>query len=765
MPIRQKLMVIIIVTTGTALIVAGVGIVALDTVLFRGYLERDISGLASIVADNSTAALSFEDPRSATETLAALRARTHIVCACVYRANGTVLAKYSRGASGMACPAPEAVTESRFTAGELIATRPIFLQNRRIGTLVLASDLGEIAERRRLYGGMVLLIVLAASLVAFLLSSRLRAIIATPISQLAHATAAVSSTKDYSIRARKVSGDELGVLVDAFNDMLAGIQVRDKELRKALVARSDALQEVHEARDFLETTLASIGDAVIATDLEGHISFVNRVALALLACPETDLKGRHLDQVFHAINEFTRARLESPVSRVLRDGETVSVANHTILIANDGTETPIDESGAPIRREGGPIQGTVLVFRDVTARRKAEETSRLLASIVESSGDAIVAKDLNGIVTSWNSGAQRIFGYAPEEIIGRPISIICPPDRPHETSSILDIIRKGERIDALETVRRTKDNRLIHVSLTVSPLYDALGRVIGASKIARDITGRVQAAERLARLNADLQRSNDNLARSNEDLERFAFVASHDLQEPLRMITLYSQLLIKAFSGAFGEQASGYVNNIVGGTQRMRELLADLLAYTEVGAHRDESTDAVDLNVVLETVRQNLTETIAGSGAEITADELPALKAHQAHFVSLFQNLIGNAIKYRGTERPRIHVGVQPAGGQLRFAVSDNGMGIEQEYHEKIFVAFKRLHGKSIPGTGIGLAICQRVVERYGGRIWVESEPGKGSTFIFTVPQTMVWQTGVPRTGDTLTEGDQKQAVYSGGAD
>ena len=269
------------------------------------------------------------------------------------------------------------------------------------------------------------------------------------------------------------------------------------------------------------------------------------------------------------------------------------MANHTILIAKDGTEIPIDDSGAPIRREGGPIQGTVLVFRDVTARRRADETGRLLASIVESTGDAIVAQDLNRIVNSWNRGAERMFGYSAEEIIGRNTSIIDGPGGEDEMVGILARIRNEERIANFETVRQTKSGKVIHVSLTLSPLYDAVGRVNGVSKIARDITGRVEAAARLSQLNADLQQSNEELARSNEDLERFAFVASHDLQEPLRMITIYSQLLARTFSEGLNSETDTFVSYIVGGAQRMRELISDLLAYTEVGARAEAPVEAV----------------------------------------------------------------------------------------------------------------------------------------------------------------------------
>jgi PAS domain-containing protein len=313
-------MVVIIVTTGLALLMSGAGIVAMDGVLFRGFLQRDISALARITADDSTAALAFEDPRSATETLAALRARTHIVFACIFRANGTILAQYTRSGEGSGCRAgsvPGAASdEIRFSSTNLTATRSILLQGRPIGTLVLVYDLAEIGERRRIYGPIVLGILLASSLIAFLVSTRLRAIIATPILQLAYTTALVSRTRDYSTRAQKLSGDELGILVETFNEMLAGIQSRDDNLRNALLAREDALRDAQKARDFLETTLASIGDAVISTDVEGRVNFANRVALALLRSTDEDIKGRHLDEVFTIVDEFTRARVKSPVARV-----------------------------------------------------------------------------------------------------------------------------------------------------------------------------------------------------------------------------------------------------------------------------------------------------------------------------------------------------------------------------------------------------------------------------------------------------------------
>jgi light-regulated signal transduction histidine kinase (bacteriophytochrome) len=231
----------------------------------------------------------------------------------------------------------------------------------------------------------------------------------------------------------------------------------------------------------------------------------------------------------------------------------------------------------------------------------------------------------------------------------------------------------------------------------------------------------------------DRKRTQEALVRANEDLNQFAFAASHDLQEPLRMITTYSQLLVNGFDGQLPDEAELCVRFITQGTSRMRSLLVDLLAYTQLAAE-EESAEAVNLEAVCKKALENLKAVIEETQAEITVEPLPTVRGQGVHFLQVFQNLIGNAIKYKSEQRPRIHISATPQGGGWRIAVADNGIGIEAQYHKRVFGVFKRLHGRSIPGTGIGLAICQRVVERYGGRIWVESEANRGATFYFTVP-------------------------------
>ena len=248
----------------------------------------------------------------------------------------------------------------------------------------------------------------------------------------------------------------------------------------------------------------------------------------------------------------------------------------------------------------------------------------------------------------------------------------------------------------------------------VTAFNEMLARVQARdAEIRKSLAAREEAVEQLAELNQELQRSNEQLARSNEDLERFAFVASHDLQEPLRMITVYTQLLEKQFLKDPTPKAAEFITIVIGGARRMRELLSDLLAYAEIGAQRD-SDAIVDLNVVIEKARHNLGFAIESTHAVITSPALPLLKAYEGHLIPLFQNLIGNAIKYRSEKPPHIRISFHAEDGNLCFAVSDNGIGIAPEYHSKVFIPFKRLHGAKTPGSGIGLAICQRVVERYG---------------------------------------------------
>jgi PAS domain S-box-containing protein len=295
---------------------------------------------------------------------------------------------------------------------------------------------------------------------------------------------------------------------------------REAELTARLLAREEAARqaaeesarEIDRQREQLHVTLASIGDAVVVTDAAGAVTFLNPVAAELTGWKSEEAAGQPLERVFKIINEVTREDFENPVARVFRERRVVELANHTALVAKDGREVPIEDTAAPIRGRDDVISGAVLVFRDVTEARRADEARRRLAAIVESSDDAIIGQTLDGHIASWNRGAERLYGYSAAEVVGKSLAVLVPPDHPDEIPALTERLARGEHIDHFETQRVRKDGTRVDVSLTISPIRDSDGNVIGASKIARDIS-----------------------ARKEEDRRKTEFLAllAHELRNPL----------------------------------------------------------------------------------------------------------------------------------------------------------------------------------------------------------------------------------------
>jgi PAS domain S-box-containing protein len=514
-------------------------------------------------------------------------------------------------------------------------------------------------------------------------------------------------------------------------------------LNREVTQRKRAEATLYAQREWLRATLVSIGDAVVATDAAGKVTLLNAVAESLTGWTQETAVGRPLDEIFVISNENTGAPVENPAHRVLREGRIAGLANHTRLTSKDGRHIPIDDSAAPLRDTEGSLTGVVLVFRDMTERKEAEkqlqasvERFRHLSdysqAVMNNMAEGLYTVDTEGVVTFINPAAENMFGWTSAELLGKKMHDLThyshPDGSPFPASECpgLQVLQKGTRLREHEDAFIRRDGGFFPVVLSASPLITG-GETVGVVVAFRDDTERQKAeTERRA--------AETELRRANEDLNQFAFAASHDLQEPLRMITSYSQLLVKGYRGQFDDEASVCVRFITEGTQRMRGLLADLLAYTQVSGDEQRPPEAVDLNLIFQKTLENCRAAMEESQAMITSSPLPMVAGRESHFLQLLQNLVANAIKYRGDRAPRIHVSADYRGGRWRLAVSDNGIGIDPEYHLKIFGVFKRLHGKMIPGTGIGLAICQRVVERYGGRIWVESQVNQGATFYFTLP-------------------------------
>jgi PAS domain S-box-containing protein len=434
--------------------------------------------------------------------------------------------------------------------------------------------------------------------------------------------------------------------------------------------------------------------------------------------------GATYDAFLNYVHPNDREYVNDAVIEAL-NGNPYSIDHKIILtdgeerVVHEQGEVTFDENNSPIR-----MTGTV---QDITERKKAEEKIQALASAVESSNDAIVTQSLYGIVTSWNKGAEQIYGYSIEEMLGTPISILEPASLKGEIGQLLEKVKQGQKIQRYETLRLRKDGTTINIAVTLSPVFDSNGNFVAISAISRDITERKKAEEILKSKLGELRRS-------NEELEQFAYVSSHDLQEPLRMISSYLQLLQRRYQGNIDEKADKYIYYAVDGASRMQNLINDLLEFSRVTT-RAEKSESTDSESVLNPALSNLDLYIKENKATVSYGSLPEVMADSTQLAQVFQNLIINGIKFHGEEAPRIHISAEKKASEWQFSVQDNGIGIDPQYSEKIFEVFKRLHNKeTYPGTGIGLAVCKKIVERHGGRIWVESELGKGSTFYFTLP-------------------------------
>lgn len=635
---------------------------------------------------------------------------------------------------------------------------------------------------------------------------------------------------------RRKDGSEFPIEIS-----LSPLQTEDGVWATAAVRDiSDRKRAEERFRALLETA----PDAMVIINAKGAIELVNAQTERIFGYPRADLIGQPVETL---VPERLRSRhlghrgnyFHAPKVREMGAGTELSGRRR------DGSEFPIEISLSPLETD----QGTwvTAAIRDVTQSKRERDAAVRLAAIVESSNDAIIGKDMRGRITSWNRAAVQTFGYTAEEVIGKEVTMLFPPDRLHEEQQILERVRGGEQIKHFETQRRAADGRLLEMSLTISPILDASGKVVGASTIGRDISERKQAdarfrslletapdamviidrAGKIVLVNAQTERlfgysradmigqpvemliperlrgrhgehrgtyfhspkvremgaglelwglrSNgkefaieislspmdagdeqlataairditerkevesklaryaEELARSNRDLEQFAYVASHDLQAPLRSVIGFSQLLRRRYESQFDQDGREFLEHVESSARHMQALINGLLAFSRVGSQGADFVE-VDAEAVLRDVENNLSAVIRERNAQVTHDPLPRVRASKLEFNQLLQNLIANGLKFQPGQEPRVHVSATRVKGGWQFSVRDWGIGIGGEHQERIFQIFQRLHPpEAYEGTGIGLAVCQKIVQRHGGRIWVESVPGEGATFHFTL--------------------------------
>jgi PAS domain S-box-containing protein len=494
-----------------------------------------------------------------------------------------------------------------------------------------------------------------------------------------------------------------------------------------ITARKNAELQLRESEARYRHTFEQAASGMAHIGLDRRFIRVNRRLCEILGYTEQELLHLRGKDISHPedldiINaqrpriyagEIEAVHLEK---RYLRKDRSLVWVAFTMTLERDAAGQPLYE---------------IAVFNDITAQRVAEarlrESEARFRQTFEYAEDGIAHVGLDGRFLLVNRRLCEMLGYSEAELLGRSVKEVSHAEDRDLTDAQRAKVHDGE-VDSVRFEKRylRKDGAVVWVDLAVALTRDPHGHPQYEIAVFNDITER-------KRTEAALKEAHEELQRSNSELEQFAYVASHDLQEPLRMVASYTQLVMRRYGDKLDKDAHEFMHYVVDGAARMKQLIEDLLAYSRVGTrHRDFKP--IEVEVALKRALANLKAAIDESGAVVSWDHLPAVKADEVQVPQLFQNLIGNALKFRGAGVPRVHIEVRESPSEWQFTVRDNGIGIEPQYFERIFMLFQRLHTKGdYPGTGIGLAICKKVVERHGGRIWVESKLGEGTAFHFTL--------------------------------
>ena len=456
------------------------------------------------------------------------------------------------------------------------------------------------------------------------------------------------------------------------------------------------------------------------------VTYWNKEAERMLLKSREDILGKNLWEVY---NSKEALKFLPEYQRAMKDNVTVHFEEYfpTLQSWLDITAFPSGD-------------GLSIYIKDITERRLADEKLKAAKDrykmVAQATSDAIYEWDIKENVNHWGEGFETLFGHKWQA--GKmPVESWRENLHPDEKEDLLAAANEAfeKKQTSLSRVIRFRcaDGSYKTVFDKQVILYNDQNEPVKIVGAMQDITDRKQKETAIKLLNEQLQQRATELSVSNHELERFAYVASHDLQEPLRMVSSFLQLLQRKYKGQLDDSADQYIEFAVDGAERMKKLILDLLEYSRVGTNKDRFTET-DAGEAIQTVLKNLTKAIAESGTIVTVSPMPVIRANKMQIVQLFQNLISNALKYNTSSAPQIEAGYEDLGDYWKFFVKDNGIGIEEKFFDKVFIIFQRLHNKSrFSGTGIGLAICKKIVEKHNGTIWIDSAPGIGSTFYFTI--------------------------------
>ena len=521
-------------------------------------------------------------------------------------------------------------------------------------------------------------------------------------------------------------GSGLGALIVLIAVVAGWIVQRDR------AARGRAEAALLESEERFRILVGGVQDyAIFSLDPQGTVVSWNAGAGRIKGYNADEIIGQNFS-CFYSPKDIDEGKPEADLQIAAASGRSET---ENWRVRKDGSRFRANVVITAAHNSSGRLLGFSEISRDITERKEAEKNVGQMESryrgLLEAAPDAMVVVNHTGEIVLLNLQAEKQFGYRRDELVGQKVKSIIPEGFAER------LVADGTRSAAealvqqigmgIELYGRRKNGSEFPIEIMLSPLESPDGILVTAA--IRDISVRKNSEQHLVNTVGELKRSND-------ELQQFAYVASHDLQEPLRMVASYTQLLAQRYKGRLDSDADEFIAYAVDGANRMQRLIQDLLAYSRAGTNGKALHEISSENALKEALT-SLRAPIKESGAVVTHDSLPAITTDETQLAQVFQNLVGNAIKYRSIEIPHVHVSAMKNGGnEWIFSVRDNGIGIDPQYFERIFILFQRLHGQEdFKGTGIGLAICKKIVEHLGGRIWVESQPEKGSSFCFTLPE------------------------------
>jgi len=754
MPIRQKLVLIAMSTTIIGLLVAGIAFTVYDRYRVKQDMVEDLTTLAMLIADRSNAALVFDDPQLARDNLSSLRVKPSVDAACIYTLRGTVFAGYqTAGAGGQPFPKPEKDRSHRFSGGHLLVFEPILFEGEQIGTVCIQANLKVLDQLWRNNLTATILIILAAGLAAFLLSSRLQRLVSEPVSNLTKIAQLVATDKDYSVRAIKESDDELGVLVQAFNAMLGTIDSQNRELVGANLNLEAMVASLAESEQQFRAIFeqAAVGAVKIDTATE-RILMANRRSCDMLGYAGDAIAGMPVSEIIHPDDlPAYRTSLGNLVAGRIRE---FSVELRCLDIR--GGIVWIDLTVSPLWTADSQPTTLIAIAQDVTGRVQAEDALRIseekFRNIFAEAPAGIFQSTLDGKFVSVNAKLAAIFGYdSPEQMLGS-ITDISSQLFVHAEQRSLIVTKTVEATSYvhLEVDYRRRDGSVITTNLYMRAVRDNRGEVAFLEGFVEDITERKLAEEELRKHREHLEdlvrERTAELAVAKERAEaadrlKSAFLAtmSHELRTPLNSIIGFTGILLQGLGGPINEEQTKQLKMVRDSANHLLSLISDILDISKIEAGQMViAFDTFDLQESISKVVHSVSPQAEKKGLRLSlemGEDVGDITSDQRRLEQVLLNLLSNAVKF--TEQGEVKVSCFREPGRYVTCVRDSGIGIKDEDMERLFKPFHQIDtglSRKYEGTGLGLSICKRLVELMGGTITVESHQGEGSSFCFSLP-------------------------------